>query len=255
MFLQKNNIKLNSQRWEKKYKKFRSKLIEYRHVNFFFHLRNKSGRNHKGYICVRHRQTPRDNKITKHANIFYSRFFVILNFFSSNLYKNIAMEVRDRFGNVYFLKYILGLKLGSIVSQLTMKSYYGIYIGCKILAWLCDIGQLYCSIVYNNKKLSTSNGSYCSIFNINYKENSVLIILPSGLKKKINFNSTVIIGRMGLVEYKISNLGKAGSRIFLGTRPNVRGVAMNPVDHPHGGRTKTNSPERSPWGWVTKCNR
>jgi large subunit ribosomal protein L2 len=32
----------------------------------------------------------------------------------------------------------------------------------------------------------------------------------------------------------------------------VRGVAMNPVDHPHGGRTKTNKPEVSPWGWVTK---
>jgi large subunit ribosomal protein L2 len=32
----------------------------------------------------------------------------------------------------------------------------------------------------------------------------------------------------------------------------VRGVAMNPIDHPHGGRTKTNKPEVSPWGWVTK---
>jgi large subunit ribosomal protein L2 len=32
-------------------------------------------------------------------------------------------------------------------------------------------------------------------------------------------------------------------------------VAMNPVDHPHGGRTKTNKPEVSPWGWVTKYNK
>jgi large subunit ribosomal protein L2 len=34
--------------------------------------------------------------------------------------------------------------------------------------------------------------------------------------------------------------------------PSVRGVAQNPVDHPNGGRTKTNKPERSPWGWVAK---
>jgi large subunit ribosomal protein L2 len=35
----------------------------------------------------------------------------------------------------------------------------------------------------------------------------------------------------------------------------VRGVAMNPVDHPHGGRTKSSSPEISPWGWVAKKNK
>ena len=39
------------------------------------------------------------------------------------------------------------------------------------------------------------------------------------------------------------------------TKPVVRGVAMNPVDHPHGGRTKTNQPEVSKWGWVAKHSR
>jgi len=40
-----------------------------------------------------------------------------------------------------------------------------------------------------------------------------------------------------------------------GRKSMVRGVAMNPVDHPHGGRTKTNSPEVSIWGWVAKISR
>ena len=41
----------------------------------------------------------------------------------------------------------------------------------------------------------------------------------------------------------------------MGFRPNVRGVAMNPVDNPHGGRTKTNSPELTPWGKIAKKNK
>lgn len=45
---------------------------------------------------------------------------------------------------------------------------------------------------------------------------------------------------------------KAQQTKFLGFKSTVRGVAQNAVDHPNGGRTKTNKPERSPWGWVAK---
>jgi large subunit ribosomal protein L2 len=47
-------------------------------------------------------------------------------------------------------------------------------------------------------------------------------------------------------------VGKAGRNINRGFKSSVRGVAMNPVDHPHGGRTKTNSPEKTPWGKIAK---
>jgi len=50
-------------------------------------------------------------------------------------------------------------------------------------------------------------------------------------------------------------IGKAGINMNRGYRPTVRGVAKNPVDHPHGGRTKTNSPERTPWGKTAKYNK
>ncbi len=62
----------------------------------------------------------------------------------------------------------------------------------------------------------------------------------------VNLHTLCVVGRVGGEQFSLSVLGKAGSRIFRGTRPSVRGVAMNPVDHPHGGRTKTNSPELSP---------
>jgi len=56
------------------------------------------------------------------------------------------------------------------------------------------------------------------------------------------------VGRNSNISKKFNIFGKAGLVKKLGFNSNVRGVAMNPVDHPHGGRTKTNSPQKSVWG-------
>ena len=48
-------------------------------------------------------------------------------------------------------------------------------------------------------------------------------------------------------------IGKAGTNRLLGKRPTVRGIAMNPVDHPHGGRSNGGIPSVTPWGLPTKC--
>jgi len=55
-----------------------------------------------------------------------------------------------------------------------------------------------------------------------------------------------IVGKNSNILNKKKIIGGAGFKKKLGFRSSVRGVAMNPVDHPHGGRTKTNKPERSP---------
>jgi large subunit ribosomal protein L2 len=78
--------------------------------------------------------------------------------------------------------------------------------------------------------------------------------LPSGEVRLINDKCMATIGVVGLAEHELVKLGKAGRARWLGMRPNVRGTAMNPVDHPHGGgegKTKGKHPE-SPWGWKTK---
>ena len=69
---------------------------------------------------------------------------------------------------------------------------------------------------------------------------------------KVPENAWACVGEVSNEENWLVNIGKAGRSRWLGIRPTVRGTAMNPVDHPHGGRTKTNKPEVSPWGWVTK---
>lgn len=101
-----------------------------------------------------------------------------------------------------------------------------------------------------NKKNSfvTANGSFSQILQINKDLKLILILLPSGNKKYFPSNYLCTLGRNNNIFHKFLNLGKAGIKYKHGIKSKVRGVAMNPVDHPHGGRTKTNKPEVSPWG-------
>ena len=63
----------------------------------------------------------------------------------------------------------------------------------------------------------------------------VLVRLPSGEMRRILLSCRATIGQLSNPDHKNESLGKAGAKRHLGRRPHVRGVAMNPVDHPHGG--------------------
>lgn len=82
-----------------------------------------------------------------------------------------------------------------------------------------------------------------------------LVKLPSGEVRRILVNCYASIGQLGNVVHENISLGKAGRKRWLGQRPRVRGVAMNPVDHPMGGGEGRSSGGRhpcSPWGKPTK---
>ena len=80
--------------------------------------------------------------------------------------------------------------------------------------------------------------------------------LPSGEIRLVSLDCWATIGQVGNSERKSFIMGKAGRSRWLGRRPHVRGVAMNPVDHPHGGgegKSGQGNPHPvSPWGWHTK---
>jgi large subunit ribosomal protein L2 len=79
--------------------------------------------------------------------------------------------------------------------------------------------------------------------------------LPSGEIRLIHVNCTATVGRVGNSEHESRSLGKAGRKRWMGIRPTVRGVAMNPVDHPMGGgegRTSGGGHPVSPWGKITR---
>lgn len=81
-----------------------------------------------------------------------------------------------------------------------------------------------------------------------------LLKLPSGELRRVRVECRATVGQVGNLDHENVTWGKAGRRRWLGRRPKVRGIAMNPVDHPHGGgegRAKGNHPQ-TPWGKPTK---
>ncbi|PKM43178.1 MAG: 50S ribosomal protein L2 [Gammaproteobacteria bacterium HGW-Gammaproteobacteria-1] len=79
--------------------------------------------------------------------------------------------------------------------------------------------------------------------------------LRSGEMRKVHAECRATIGEVGNSEHNLRKLGKAGAKRWLGVRPTVRGVVMNPVDHPHGGgegRTSGGRHPCTPWGVPTK---
>ncbi len=102
----------------------------------------------------------------------------------------------------------------------------------------------------NGAKLIRSAGCYGQITAKEEKYTSVK--LPSGEIRKFLNDCKAVVGRIGNTSWKLVRIGKAGSNILKGKRPTVRGKAMNPVDHPHGGGEARNSIgmkyPKTPWG-------
>ena len=79
--------------------------------------------------------------------------------------------------------------------------------------------------------------------------------LRSGEIRKVHVDCRATIGEVGNEEHSLETIGKAGRVRWRGVRPTVRGVAMNPIDHPHGGgegKTAAGQDPVSPWGVLTK---
>jgi len=117
-------------------------------------------------------------------------------------------------------------------------------------------GMLVHNIELKPKKgaqMARSAGSYARIM---AKEDKMITLkLPSGEMRMIEGNCLATIGVVGNKNHENIKIGKAGRSRWLGRRPKVRGVAMNPVDHPHGGGEGKTSGGRhpvSPWGTPTK---
>ena len=101
-------------------------------------------------------------------------------------------------------------------------------------------------------QICRSAGSYAQVM---AKEGTlVLLRLPSGELRQVSGKNRATIGQVGNTEHENIVIGKAGRTRWKGVRPTVRGTAMNPVDHPHGGgegRSKGRHPV-TPWGKPTK---
>lgn len=138
-----------------------------------------------------------------------------------------------------------------------LDSYYQMVGNCVSLANI-PIGTWVHNIEWNpgqGAKFIRAAGTFAQIIKKFENTPQCIVRLPSGVDKLIDSRCRATVGIVSNLHHGKRKLDKAGQSRWLGRRPIVRGVAMNPVDHPHGGgegRTKGGRPSVSPWGKPAK---
>lgn len=147
----------------------------------------------------------------------------------------------------------LGLKVGDTIIS---SKEADIKVGNSKLLKDIPVGTLVHNVELHpgaGGQMARSAGSYVQVM---AKEgNEILLRMPSGELRKVKEECRATIGQVGNLDHEKRNYGKAGAKRKLGIRPTVRGVVMNPVDHPHGGgegRTSGGRHPVSPWGTPTR---
>lgn len=221
-------------------------------------LRKTGGRNHHGKITVRHRGGGFKRRIrildTGRKEEFTKEPWIVERIeHDPNRSAKIAL-VRGKTSEE--LRYILAsekMQIGAVISNaqgpqdgacLPLKD---IPLGSQIHSIECNPGR--------GGQLVRSAGTCATLVGKDLDGVRGSVRLPSGSIKKLLLACRAVIGRVSNVDWQNRVIGKAGRTRNLGRRPTVRGVAMNAVDHPHGGgkggRSK-GKPSQSIWGWVCK---
>ena len=215
-------------------------------------LHSKAGRNANGRITVRHRG---GGAKRKYRVIDFKRYKDGMNAtvlsveYDPNRSANIALLQYEDGEKTYIIA-PLGLKKGDVVVS---GEGSDIKPGSAMEIKDIPVGTLIYNIeLYPGKggQLVRSAGNTAQLM---AKENGYgQVRLPSGEVRMIRLNCRATIGQVGNLDYENINLGKAGRKRHMGFRPTVRGVVMNPNDHPHGGgegKSPIGMPSPvTPWG-------
>ena len=114
---------------------------------------------------------------------------------------------------------------------------------------------VHCIEMRPGKKAQLARSAGASAQLVAREQGYATLRLRSGEMRKVPADCRATIGEVGNSEHSLRKIGKAGAKRWLGIRPTVRGVVMNPVDHPHGGgegRTSGGRHPFSPWGTPSK---
>jgi large subunit ribosomal protein L2 len=214
-------------------------------------LKKKAGRNSRGVITVRHRGGGSKRKLRvidfKRDKIAVLGKVASIEYDPNRSARIALIHYAD--GEKRYILAPLGIKLGDTIqagvdvdikpgNALPLES---IPVGTSVHNVEFEPGK--------GGKLVHSAGSSAQI--INKEGRYVVLKLPSGELRKFHHKCWATIGQIGNVDHGGIKLGKAGRKIWLGRRPSVRGSAMTPRDHPHGGgegRAPRGMNPKTPWG-------
>lgn len=223
---------------------------------------SKSGRNYIGSIVTRHRQKGNKNNIVlvDMKRRFSKQHAVCVSFIFNSTVSTLTALIKYANGIYSYILAPHGLFYGDIIknSHFDGLTYHTYKLGYSVSLFFLPSNSIFFNLEllpYRGAQYARSAGTYCIISKIELDKNLFTIKLPTGKLVIVSGECSVTLGRASNILHKKTIIGKAGYTRMFGFRPTVRGVAMNPVDHPHGGRTKTSSPEVTPWGKIAKKNR
>ncbi len=214
-------------------------------------LHKKAGRNNQGRIT------------TRHQGGGHKRFYRLVDFKRNkhNIPAKVAAIEYDpnRSARIVLLHYIDGEKryilhpTGLNVGDMVMSGPEAdIRVGNALPLWAIPLGSQIHNIemeIGRGGVLVRSAGGAAQLM---AKEGEYVIIrLPSGETRKVHKNCFATLGQIGNIDHQNVRIGKAGRSRWLGRRPTVRGSAMNPRDHPHGGgegRAPRGMSPKTKWG-------
>ncbi len=221
-------------------------------------LRKKAGRNAYGRITVRHRG---GGAARKYRLVDFKRSErdipgkIVAIEYDPNRNVRIGLVVYNN-GNRGYILMPEGVTVGSVV---VAGENVEVKVGNCLPLRSIPIGFTVHNVELTpgcGGKFARSAGTSVQI--IAKDDNHVTLKMPSGEMRMVSLNCWATIGALGNADQKNISLGKAGRTRHRGFRPTVRGMCMNPVDHPHGGgegRSKSGSHPVSPWGKGAKGTR
>jgi len=238
-----------------KYSTFEELTTDSPEKSLLITLKNSAGRNFAGHLTSRHRgggHKKRFRIIDFKRNKDGILGHVSTIEYDPNRSSNIAL-INYKDGEKRYVLATQGLTVGeTLMSGVTAE----IKPGNALILRDIPLGSLIHNIelkVGHGGQLARSAGNYAQLM---AKEGRYAQVkLPSGEVRMIPIECKATIGQVGNIGHASISIGKAGRNRWKGKRPHVRGVAMNPVDHPHGGGEGKSSGGRhpvTPWGVPTK---
>lgn len=215
-------------------------------------IKKNSGRNNTGRITSRHRGGG-SKKIYRIIDFKRNKIGVVGTVahieYDPNRTANIAL-IQYEDGEKRYILHPVGLKVGD---KIEAGEHVDIKVGNALKLRDIPVGTLIHNIEMKPEKggqLARSAGSYAQL--MGKEGNYAQLRLPSGEMRVVLLDCMATIGQVGNLDHELVNMGKAGKKRLTGRRPHVRGSAMNPVDHPHGGgegRAPIGRPSpMTPWG-------
>ncbi len=213
-----------------------------------------SGRNNNGHITTRHKGggTRKQYRIIdfKRSKDTVPAKVAAIEYDPNRTARIALLHYRD--GEKRYILAPVGLEVGAVVVS---GSDADIKVGNALPLANIPLGTVIHNIELRpgeGGKLVRSAGSSAQLM---AKEGQYAQVrMPSGEVRKIQMVCRATIGQLGNLDHENEVIGKAGRQRHLGKRPSVRGIAMNPVDHPHGGgeaRSTSGRPPTTPWGQMT----